>query len=35
MPVFKTEEPTDKGNYRSVIVLPLLSEVFERLIFVN
>ena len=32
-PVHKKDEPTDKENYRPVSVLPLLSKVFERLIF--
>ena len=32
-PVHKKDEPTDKENYRPVSVLPLLSKVFERLIY--
>ena len=32
-PVHKKDEPTDKENYRRVIDLPLLSKVFERLIY--
>ena len=32
-PVHKKDEPTDKENYRPVIVLPLLSKIFERLIY--
>ena len=26
----KKEDPTDKANYRSVSILPLLSRVFEK-----
>ena len=29
----KKDEPTDKENYRTVSVLPLLSKVFERLLY--
>ena len=32
-PVHKKDEPTDKKNYRPVSVLPLLSKVFERLLY--
>ena len=32
-PFYKNDEPTDKGNYRPVSVLPLLSKIFERLIY--
>ena len=32
-PEHKKDEPTDKENYRPVSVLPLLSKVFERLLF--
>ena len=32
-PVHKKDEPTDKESYRSVSVLPLLSKVFERLLY--
>ena len=32
-PVHKKDEPTDKENYRPVSVLPLLSKVFERLLY--
>ena len=31
--VHKKDEPTDKENYRPVSVLPLLSKMFERLIY--
>ena len=29
----KKDEPTDKENYRPVSVLPLLSQIFEKLIY--
>ena len=32
-PVHKKDEPADKENYRPVRVLPLLSKVFERLVY--
>ena len=32
-PTHKKDEPTDKENYRSVNVLPLLSKVFEILLY--
>ena len=32
-PVHKKGEPTEKENYRQVSVLPLLSKIFERLIY--
>ena len=32
VPVHKKENPTDKTNYRPVIVLPLLSKVFEKVV---
>ena len=32
-PVHKKGKPTDKENYRPVSVLPLLSKVFERLLY--
>ena len=32
-PVHKKDKPTDKENYRPVSVLPLLSKVFERLLY--
>ena len=32
-PAHKNHEPTDKENYRPVSVLPLLSKVFERLLY--
>ena len=32
-PVHKKHDPTDKTNFRPVTVLPLLSKVFERVIY--
>ena len=32
-PVYKKDDPTDKTNLRPVSVLPLLSKVFERVIY--
>ena len=32
-PVYKKDDPTDKVNYRSVSVLPLLSKIFEKIIY--
>ena len=32
VPVFKGGDPTEFSNYRSVSVLPLLSQIFEKLI---
>jgi hypothetical protein len=29
-PVFKSEDPTEISNYRPISVLPVLSQVFER-----
>ena len=31
--IFKKNDPLDKSNYRPVSVLPLLSKVYERLIY--
>ena len=33
VPVFKKLDPTDKTNFRPVIVLPLLSKVFEKIMY--
>ena len=33
VPVFKKLDPTDKTNFRPVSVLPLLSKVFEKIIY--
>ena len=32
VPVFKGEDPTEFSNYRPVSVLPVLSQVFERVL---
>ena len=32
-PIFKKDDPLDKFNYRPVSILPLISKVFERLIY--
>ena len=32
-PVHKKDDPTDKTNFRPISVLPLLSKVFERVVF--
>ena len=32
-PVFKKKSRTDKENYRPVSILPVISKIFERLIF--
>ena len=32
-PVHKKDDPTDKTNFRPISVLPLLSKVFERVIY--
>ena len=31
--IFKKDDPLDKENYHLVSILPLLSKVFEKLIF--
>ena len=33
VPVHKNNDPTDKCNYRRVGILPLLSKVFEKILF--
>ena len=32
-PVLKKDEPTNKENYRPVSILPLISKIFERLLY--
>ena len=32
VPIFKGEDPTEFANYRPVSVLPVLSQVFERVL---
>ena len=34
-PAHKKDEPTNKENYRPVSVLPLLSKVFQRLLYIQ
>ena len=33
VPVFKKLDPTDKSNFRPVSLLPLLSKVFEKIMY--
>ena len=33
LPFFKKDDPLDKANYRPVSILPLISKVYERLIY--
>ena len=35
VPVFKSEDPTQFSNYRPVSVLPVLSQIFERVLKVR
>ena len=32
-PIFKKDGPLEKSNYRPVSILPLLSKVYERIIY--
>ena len=32
-PVFKKLDPSDKANYRPVSILPLVSKVFEKIMY--
>ena len=34
-PVYEKDDPTDKVNYRPVSVLPLLSKIFEKVIYIR
>ena len=33
IPAFKKEEKLDKSNYRPVSILPVISEVYEKLMY--
>ena len=33
IPIFVKEDPLNKGNYRSISVLPTISKIFERVLF--
>ena len=33
VPVYKKKDPTDKSNFRPISILPLISNVFEKVIF--
>ena len=35
VPVHKKKDPTDKANYRPVSILPLLSKVFEKVMYIQ
>ena len=35
MPVHKKKDPTDKTNYKPVSILPLLSKVFEKVVYIQ
>ena len=35
VPVHKRKDPTDKTNYRPVSILPLLSKVFEKVMYIQ
>ena len=32
-PVFKKEDPNDKTNYKPIILLPLISKIFEKFLY--
>ena len=34
-PVFKKDDKTDKENYRPINILPTLSKVYERVIYIQ
>ena len=33
VPVFKKEDPNNKANYRPISLLPIISKIFERVLF--
>ena len=33
IPVFKKEAPNNKANYRPISLLPIISKIFERVLF--
>ena len=35
MPVYKKKDPTEETNYRPVGILPLLSKVFEKVMYIQ
>ena len=35
VPVHKKKDPTDKTNYRSVSIIPLLSKAFEKVMYIQ
>ena len=33
IPVFKKKDPNNKANYRQMSLLPIISKIFERVLF--